>query len=83
MFKLKFAPIIVLLFILTSCATQPVDRVIYKTTPLSLPTAPLLPTWKSVDMQCLPIDIKQKMLERDRLRREYIEQLQIIIKSTN
>lgn len=78
--------LIILLFILAGligCTNvQPVDTIIYKTTPLQLPSAPILPTWNSIDMECLSVDIKQKMVERDKLRKEYIEKLVLIIRST-
>ena len=68
-----------------SCASNPppaVDRVIYKTTPLSLPSRPTLDTWTASDMSCLSTEMKQKILNRDRARKAYSEELEIIIKST-
>lgn len=68
-----------------SCASTPptpVERVIYKTTPFQLPSAPTLPTWKASDMSCLSVEMKQKILNRDKARKGYIEELQTIIKST-
>ena len=75
--------LMVLSLSILGCASTPVEKIIYKTTPLILPTAPTLPVWKSTDMQCLSTEVKQKMLDRDRLRKEYTEQLQSVIKSTH
>ena len=61
----------------------PVEKVVYVTTPLSQPARPSLPTWTGKDMECLAPDIKQKIRERDTLRREYAERLEVIIKSTH
>lgn len=60
----------------------PVDRVVYKTTPLTLPVRPILPTWKGADLKCLPDELKKKILDRDVLRKQYIEELEAIINST-
>jgi hypothetical protein len=71
---------------LIGCSTTvptPVETIIYKTTPLTLPSKPKLPVWTSSDMQCLSIDIQQKMLERDRLRKEYTEKLEAVILTTH
>lgn len=67
-----------------SCATTqpPVEKVIYTTTPLELPGRPTLPTWSASDVSCLSPELKQKMVDRERLRKEYINQLETIIKST-
>jgi hypothetical protein len=69
-----------------SCASTsgptPVEKVIYVTNPLQVPTAPILPTWKAVDMQCLSPEMKQKVLERDKTRENYIQELTTVIKST-
>lgn len=75
----------ILLFGVVSCASTPptpVEKVIYVTTPLSLPTAPTLDTWKAADMQCLSTDLKKKILNRDRARENYIQELQTVIRST-
>lgn len=60
----------------------PVEKVVYVTTPLQLPSRPTLPTWTASDMQCLSTEMKQKILDRDRLRKEYTDELEVIIKST-
>lgn len=77
--------LLVIAMSLLGCASSlpPVEKVIYVTTPLSLPNKPALPTWTSADMQCLSTDMKQKILERDRVRKSYSEELEVIIKSTS
>lgn len=61
----------------------PVEKIVYVTTPLQQPARPNLPTWTGKDMECLAPDIKQKIRDRDTLRREYAEQLEVIIQSTH
>lgn len=71
--------------VMCGCSTPtptPIETIIYKSTPLILPSKPTLPVWTSLDMQCLPDDIKQKMLDRDRLRKNYIEKLEAVILTT-
>lgn len=60
----------------------PVEKVVYVTTPLQQPARPSLPTWTGQDMECLAPDVKQKIRDRDTLRREYAERLEVIIQST-
>lgn len=60
----------------------PVEKVVYVTTPLYAPDRPNLPTWTGKDMECLTPEMKQNIRDRDTLRREYAEKLEIIIKST-
>ncbi|MGZ8924328.1 MAG: hypothetical protein ACXW2E_00460 [Nitrososphaeraceae archaeon] len=59
-----------------------VDKIVYVTTPLPIIPRPSLPTWSGNDMACLDENVKQNIRDRDRLRREYAEQLEAIIKST-
>jgi hypothetical protein len=79
--------IILVSITLAACTTttpppQIVEKPIYIKVPLSLPAKPTLPTLNSNDVSCLPTKIKQKLVERDSLRKNYIEQLELIIKST-
>lgn len=60
----------------------PVEKVVYVTNPLYAPSRPELPTWTGKDMECLAPDVKQKIRDRDTLRREYAEKLEVIIRST-
>lgn len=59
-----------------------VEKVVYVTTPLSLPERPILPTWKGSDMICLTPEMAVKVRERDLLRKQYAEKLETIIKAT-
>lgn len=63
--------------ILSSCSS-----VVYRTDPLPLPPPPVLPRIKAPELQCLSADAYRRLVERDRKRRQYSEQLAEIIKST-
>lgn len=75
-----------LVLAISGCASfdtpPPVDRIIYKTTPIYAPNRPELPTWSYDDMKCLSPEMIQKISKRDKLRLQYIEQLEVVIKST-
>jgi hypothetical protein len=74
------------LVLLSGCAfleeKPPVEKIVYLTNPLQLPTRPTLPTLKGADVSCLAPEVKKTLQERDRLRREYAEELEAIIKTT-
>jgi hypothetical protein len=75
-------PIIILLFI-TACSTQaPKEKIIYITTPLTLPEKPELPKMSSDALQCISDESKWSLLKRDVLLKNYISDLETIIKST-
>jgi hypothetical protein len=81
----KIGKVVLLGLFLTGCATQPlppVDRVVYKTTPIYGPDRPTLPTLGAHDLDCLPKSVLKTLAERDTLRREYAEKLEIVIKLT-
>lgn len=84
---MKYFIMCLTMFSLVGCAMfkeKPlVEKVVYVTTPIQLPARPTLPTWKATDMQCLSVEMKQKILDRDRIRKEYIDELETIIKSTH
>jgi len=70
---------------LTACSSNPptpVEKIIYKTAQLSLPTRPLLPILNSSEVKCLNDETKKILIDRDRKRADYIEQLELIINST-
>lgn len=72
--------------ILVGCTTikeKQVDKLVYVTNPLTAPARPTLPTWTGKDMSCLSEEMKQKIRDRDRLRKEYAEDLEAIISSTH
>lgn len=54
----------------------------YKPTPLPLPERPLLPAVEAEELQCISADAYGRLVTRQRLLREYAEDLEIIIKST-
>ncbi|MBL4797629.1 MAG: hypothetical protein JKY50_09455 [Oleispira sp.] len=64
---------------LVGCAQQPVQ---YVTKSLWKPERPVLPALTEADVQCLSKEAFFKLVNRDRLRREYAEELEVIIEST-
>ena len=76
-----------LLVLLSGCSLfqekKPIEKLVYVTTPLNAPARPVLPTWKGDDMECLSEEIKDKIRDRDLLRKQYAEQLETIINSTH
>lgn len=78
--------IIVPCLLLSGCALfqekPPVEKVVYVSTPLSAPPHSVLPILNSKDLQCLSPDVKQKLLERDRLLHNDRDIYEAIIKST-
>ena len=81
-------PIILILsyiLFLTACSSNPptpVEKIIYINTPLTLPAKPLLPILNSSEVKCLNDETKKILIDRDRKRADYIEQLELIINST-
>lgn len=65
----------------SGCATPP--DVGYVTQPLPLPARPVLPRLTATDLACLPDDAYRRLVERERLRREYAEELEAIIRATH
>ncbi|MDH5185204.1 MAG: hypothetical protein OEX12_15080 [Gammaproteobacteria bacterium] len=57
-------------------------EMVYVSERLSLPVRPILPSLSSDDLQCLSDDAYRRLVERNRLRREYAEEMEVIIKST-
>ncbi|WP_435100813.1 hypothetical protein [Arhodomonas sp. AD133] len=62
------------------CTTPRVEHV---TTPLPLPPRPALPAVPNEGLECLAPDVYRALVERDRARRDYTEQLEAIIESTH
>jgi hypothetical protein len=75
--------IIVFALLLSGCASTPVEKLIYVTAPLTLPGRPTLPTFSASNVECLSTETKQKILTRDRMRKDYSIELETIIQSTN
>ena len=71
--------VIVTSLIITACSA---DRVRYVTAPLTLPVKPVLPAVSADEIACLSDEAVWKLVERQRLRREYVEELEVIILST-
>lgn len=74
---------LVLFLLLVGCATKPVERTVYVTTPLELPVKPELPKMNSDSLACVSDEIKWALLKRDVLIKNYISELETIIKSTH
>lgn len=51
--------------------------------PLPLPERPLLPRVYEAELMCLSEETYRRVVERERLRREYAEILEIIIRATH
>ena len=64
---------------LSGC-TSPVRQV---SQPLPLPARPLLPRVYEAELACLSDESYRRLVERERLRREYAETLETIIRSTH
>jgi hypothetical protein len=78
--------IITTLILLSGCAIfqekPAVEKVVYVSTPLTLPPRPVLPTFSYDDIGCLSDEIATKVADRDLMRKQYTEQLETIIRST-
>ena len=55
----------------------------YVTEPLPLPVRPVLPQLSADEAACLSDETYRRLVDRDRLRREYAEKLEVIIRSTH
>jgi hypothetical protein len=66
--------------LLTACAAP---QVVYKPVPLSMPDRPTLPTIQGEALQCLSDAAYTAIVERDRARKLYAEQLEAVIESTH
>lgn len=64
---------------LSGC-TPPVRQV---SQPLPLPERPLLPRVYEAELMCLSDETYRRVVERERLRREYAEILETIIRATH
>jgi hypothetical protein len=74
---------VILLFILNACAMQePKEKIVYITTPLTLPEKPELPKMSADALECISDESKWTLLKRDVLLKNYISDLETIIKAT-
>lgn len=62
---------------------KPIEKTVYVTAPLPLPNKPELPRMSSDALQCISDESKWALLKRDVLLKDYISQLETIIKSTH
>lgn len=77
------ALILIMIGLLLQGCTAPPTQPLMITTALPLPVRPALPAIKSNEMTCLADDVYARIAARDRMRRHYAEQLEVIIKSTH
>lgn len=61
---------------------EPQVVTVYKIKPLTPPERPKLPHLSQDDVSCLTDAAYRKLVERDRLRREYTEELEVLIRTT-
>lgn len=84
---IKLSFIALVLFSLNGCtinATEPTTpKIVYVTTPLPIPKKPQLPKVSSSDLECVPEDTKQKLLQRDILIKNYVSDLETAVFSTH
>jgi hypothetical protein len=55
----------------------------YVIEPLLLPQRPVLPSLSAADVSCLSGAVYRRLVERERLRREFAEKLEAVILSTH
>ena len=57
-------------------------KTVYEPVPLDRPPRPELPTVSAHELECLSDAAFSALLDRERMRREYTEELEVIIDST-
>lgn len=74
----------IFLGIISGCTTPPktIERTVYLPVPINLPTKPEIPKVPGKELSCLSEETKQKLLNRDKIIKGYIENLEITINST-
>ena len=75
------APILLLTGLLLGCTT-PVQPPPVIQLELPLPVRPVLPILKAEELACLSGDAYARLAARNRMQRQYAEDLEVIIKST-
>lgn len=75
---MRLGMILIMLLALSNCTS-----VQYVSQPLPLPARPVLPVVYQGDLSCLSDETYARIVERERLRREYAERLEVIIQSTH
>lgn len=73
----------IFLMINVGCVEQPPkERIVYLPVPLTLPFKQEVPKIKGSDLQCLSSETKDMLLERDKVIKTYIINLESIILAT-
>ena len=72
--------IVISLMMLGSSCTRDIE---YITTPLPIPPRPLLERISAEEASTIPINVWMKIVRRDMARRNYAEQLEVIVQSTH
>lgn len=67
----------------SGCASEPVKVFVPVIEPLPIPSRPVLPALSAAEVKDLSNEALTKLIRRDRLRRQYCEQLEAIILSTH
>lgn len=73
----RLIAVLVLLLSLPACSTTVTTRVVAP----EIPQRPELPTVSAAELQCLSEEAYQKVLRREQLRRNYAEELELILRS--
>ena len=78
----KIIPLFFILLVGCSTPKKEEPRVVYVSTPLTLPTKPELPKIASDSLYCVSDDVKWALLKRDVAIKNYVSELETIILST-
>lgn len=78
----KRLALIGLILTTTGCPAPAPLEIIQTPDPLPLPARPVLPAIKGHELGCLSGDAYRRLAERQRLLRQYAEELEVIIQST-
>ena len=73
------------LAIISGCSTTPpktIERTVYVAIPINLPNKPEIPKVPGKELSCLSNETKQKLLERDKVIKGYISDLETTILTT-
>lgn len=70
---------------ISGCSTTPpktIERTVYVAIPINLPNKPEIPKVPGKELSCLSNETKQKLLERDKVIKGYISDLETTIVTT-
>lgn len=71
--------------IISGCSATPpktIERTVYLAVPINLPNKPEIPKVPGKELACLSQEAKQKLLERDKIIKGYISDLETTIVAT-